>query len=511
MRKTIWGFALLVIMAFLASCSESSEYTNAIPKDAAMVVSLDFKSMAQKSGINGKEGESVVTKLTDVLKSGLEGEAYATAEKIVKNPAETGLSLTDRVYLFVTSNSNTFAVVAKVSSESKVRSLMQSLKEQGLCSDLKSESGCTWTILGNGLCAYNNGTFLLVGTLYGNPEGMKDTLLAWMRQDTANSYASTSDFAKLRDAKGDINIVANMSVLPREATMQMRMGMPADLRLEDIKCLLSTTFEKGKVVVDFESLIENKELIALYEKQTQTSTPLKGTYMEYFPANTLLWASANFNGEAIYNLLCENPTIKQSLDNPMLPIDLKTIFSAIHGDIAIGFSSLVNNDLLVYADVTNKEFLKAFEELRPLLALSGGQMKLNSTVTDQYEFHMYNQSILFGVNENLFYLSNNEQMADEAGRRYGVSLQNTPWAAEVTKNRSFMVFNTVELVKELGAAPRISRILGGETVMIMNNLFGPCEYVDVMAPDWKNGQMNIVMKDKSTNVLQLIVHALDNL
>ena len=76
-------------------------------------------------------------------------------------------------------------------------------------------------------------------------------------------------------------------------------------------------------------------------------------------------------------------------------------------------------------------------------------------------------------------------MADEAGRRYGVSLQNTPWAAEVTKNRSFMVFNTVELVKELGAAPRISRILGGETVMIMNNLFGPCEYVDVMAPDWK--------------------------
>ena len=200
-----------------------------------------------------------------------------------------------------------------------------------------------------------------------------------MRQDTANSYASTLDFAKLRDAKGDINIVANMSVLPREATMQMRMGMPADLRLEDIKCLLSTTFEKGKVVVDFESLIENKELIALYEKQTQTSTPLKGTYMEYFPANTLLWASANFNGEAIYNLLCENPTIKQSLDNPMLPIDLKTIFSAIHGDIAIGFSSLVNNDLLVYADVTNKEFLKAFEELRPLLALSGGQMKLNST------------------------------------------------------------------------------------------------------------------------------------
>ena len=76
-------------------------------------------------------------------------------------------------------------------------------------------------------------------------------------------------------------------------------------------------------------------------------------------------AGGNINGKGIYDLLCENPTIRQALDNPMLPIDLKTIFSAIHGDIAIGFSSLVNNDLLVYADVTNKEFLKAFEELRP--------------------------------------------------------------------------------------------------------------------------------------------------
>lgn len=511
MKKTILGVALLVVVSLLASCSESNEYVNAIPKDAAMVVSLDLKSMAQKSGINGKEGERVVAKLTDALKSGLEGEAYATAEKIVKNPAETGLSLTDKSYMFVTSNSNAFAFVAKVSSESKVETLMQSLKEQQLCSELKTESGCTWTTLGNGLCAYNSGTFLLLGTFGSDPEGMKGTLLAWMRQDAENSYASTHDFDRLRNAKGEINVLVNMAVLPHEATMQMRMGMPADLKLEDIKCLISATFEKGKIVVDFESLIENKDLIALYEKQTELSTPLKGAYMEYYPANTLLWASGNLNGEAIYDLLCENPTIKQSLDNPMLPVDLKTIFSAIHGDVAIGFSSLANNELLVYADVTNKEFLSTFEDLRPLFALSGGQMKLNSTGADQYELRMYNQSIWFGVKDKMFYLSNNEQMADEAGRRYGVSLQNTSWADDVCKNRSFVVFNTVELLKELNTVPYISRMLGQEMVMIIKNVFGPCEYINAMAADWKKGQMNIVMKDKDKNVLQLVVRALEDL
>ena len=76
MRKGIWGFALVAIVLLMASCSSESEYANAIPKDAAMVMSFDFKTMAEKSGINGKGGEKVVAKLTDALKSGLEGEAY---------------------------------------------------------------------------------------------------------------------------------------------------------------------------------------------------------------------------------------------------------------------------------------------------------------------------------------------------------------------------------------------------------------------------------------------------
>ncbi len=63
MRKGIWGFALVAIVLLMASCSES-EYANAIPKDAAMVMSFDFKTMAEKSGINGKGGEKVIANWT---------------------------------------------------------------------------------------------------------------------------------------------------------------------------------------------------------------------------------------------------------------------------------------------------------------------------------------------------------------------------------------------------------------------------------------------------------------
>ena len=64
--------------------------------------------------------------------------------------------------------------------------------------------------------------------------------------------------------------------------------------------------------------------------------------------------------------------------------------------------------MLIYADVTNKDFLQSFEDLKPLLAMTGGQMQLNSTGKDQYEFRMYRQSIWFGVKDNLLYISNNE-------------------------------------------------------------------------------------------------------
>ena len=124
----------------MASCSSESEYANAIPKDAAMVMSFDFKTMAEKSGINGKGGEKVVAKLTDALKSGLEGEAYKTAEKIIQNPSESGLSFTDKVYMFITPHSNAFALLAKVDDEGKVEALLEALKNEQICTELKSEA-----------------------------------------------------------------------------------------------------------------------------------------------------------------------------------------------------------------------------------------------------------------------------------------------------------------------------------------------------------------------------------
>ncbi len=509
MKRTIGGWVLLAIVACLAYCTSKNEYTNAIPKDASVVVSLDLKSMAAKGGIDGKDGEKVVEKLTAARKSGLEGEAYKAMEKIIQKPSESGLSFSDRVYLFATPHSGAFGLVAKVNSKGKVKSCLEALEKEQLCTAPKNESGCSWVQAGDALCAFNGGTFLVLTGGKGDIMDMKETLLAWMRQDATSSYAGTADYERLGAASGDITALVNLSVIPEELTMQWRMGVSADLNPDDIKYLFSVHFEKGKTVIDSETLVENKTLQALYEKQSAVMSPVKGTYLECFPASTLLWAGSHISGQEVYDLLCENPTIKQGLENPILPIDIESIFASIQGDIAVGYGSLASNAILAYADVTNSEFLQTFEELRPLLALTGGQMQLISAGKDRYELRMYRQSIWFGVKDGMFYLSNDGKLASEAGRRYGVSLRNAPWAGDVSDSRFFLLFNAAQLAEEMHEHPQMLYGTGVDGNMA-ELMLGLCDYVELAIPDWKNGQMNVVMKDKDLNLLQLLVRGLEN-
>lgn len=82
-------------MAFLlASCGEKNPYTNVLPKDAATVVSLDVMEMAKKCALDKQARQTMGT----MMKSSLKGTADGLVDKIMDDPEESGLRLTDRVY-----------------------------------------------------------------------------------------------------------------------------------------------------------------------------------------------------------------------------------------------------------------------------------------------------------------------------------------------------------------------------------------------------------------------------
>ncbi len=506
MSKKIFNNLLLIGILFLVSCSPKTEYTHALPKNASIVVGMELDQMANKAGLNGSEGEKVVKKLKTLMKGGLQGDAAQLAERIIDQPSESGLSFDDKVYLFVTPHAEALAILAKVTDEGKLETLMNVLQKESIATPLREESGCRWTQVGGALCAFNNGTFLLLQPSKGDASGMKGTLLSLMRQKEGEGFASLPEFTKIEAPGNDIASVVNLSAVPYELTTPLRMGLSADIRLEDIKYFVSANFEPGKVVMNSESLISNPKILGFFDTMDKVIQPIQGKYLDYYQGNTLLWASGRIDGKELYRMLCQNPTIKQMLDNPLLPVDVKYIFSSIQGDFAMGRSTLYTNNYLLYADVTNSDFLKTFEDLRPMLALTGGQIVLDNVGTDEYVMRTYEGNYYFGVKNNRLYVTNNRSFAEEAGRTYGASMGVKPWSAEVKQNRLYASVNLSAIAK----AYRSYNFTGNKQVdTFLMLLINQCNYLNASMPDWRQGKAELVLNDKDQNLLKLLVSMLE--
>lgn len=506
MSKKILKSILFIGILFLASCSPKTEYTHALPKNASIVVGMELDQMANKAGLNGSGGEKVIKKLKTLMKGGLQGDAAQLAERIIDQPSESGLSFDDKVYLFATPHAEALAILAKVTDEGKLETLMNVLQKESIATPLREESGCRWTQVGGALCAFNNGTFLLLQPSKGDASGMKGTLLSLMRQKEGEGFASLPEFTKIEAPGNDIASVVNLSAVPYELTTPLRMGLSADIRLEDIKYFVSANFEPGKVVMNSESLISNPKILGFFDTMDKVIQPIQGKYLDYYQGNTLLWASGRIDGKELYRMLCQNPTIKQMLDNPLLPVDVEYIFSSIQGDFAVGRSTLYTDNYLLYADVTNSDFLKTFEDLRPMLALTGGQIVLDNVGTDEYVMRTYEGNYYFGVKNNRLYVTNNRSFAEEAGRTYGASMGVKPWSAEVKQNRLYASVNLSAIAK----AYRSYNFTGNKQVdTFLMLLINQCNYLNASMPDWRQGKAELVLNDKDQNLLKLLVSMLE--
>ena len=506
MSKKILKSILFIGILFLASCSPKTEYTHALPKNASIVVGMELDQMANKAGLNGSEGEKVVKKLKTLMKGGLQGDAAQLAERIIDQPSESGLSFDDKVYLFATPHAEALAILAKVTDEGKLETLMNVLQKESIATPLREESGCRWTQVGGALCAFNNGTFLLLQPSKGDASGMKGTLLSLMRQKEGEGFASLPEFTKIEAPGNDIASVVNLSAVPYELTTPLRMGLSADIRLEDIKYFVSANFEPGKVMMNAESLISNPKILGFFDTMDKVIQPIQGKYLDYYQGNTLLWASGRIDGKELYHMLCQNPTIKQALDNPLLPVDVEYIFSSIQGDFAVGRSTLYTDNYLIYADVTNSDFLKTFEDLRPMLALTGGQIVLDNVGVNEYVLRTYEGNYYFGVKNNRLYVTNNRSFAEEAGRTYGASMGVKPWSEEVKQNRLYASVNLSAIAK----AYRSYGFTGNKQVdTFLMLLINQCNYLNASMPDWRQGKAELVLNEKEQNLLKLLVTMLE--
>lgn len=165
MKTLNWLGSLALGMAcMLASCSGGNTYTNALPKDAAMVISLDVDGMVRKCALDEQTRKSV----EQMLKTNLKGRADALIDKIMEDPEESGLRLTDRVFFFATPQTEMGGALIRMADKDKLEDLIAILHEQQACEAPADGDGCRWAIGGGGLMAWT--MMLFVGCTQRQPQ-----------------------------------------------------------------------------------------------------------------------------------------------------------------------------------------------------------------------------------------------------------------------------------------------------------------------------------------------------
>lgn len=497
----------------LTACSGGADYERVLPKDAAAVATVDLKAMAAKAGLQNSEGQVAMNRLADLLKSGLT-DSENLIDRIVADPDESGLSLKDRLYLFVEKRSVSAGVLMRVTDEGKLTDLLEMLKEQGVCEALRESDGCTWTLMGKMLVAYNEDAFLLVMDPSGRNAGdMQHSVAKWLRQKREDSFAETEDYQSIQNAKGDISVWASMALLPERAVYPLTMGGSAELRGEDVKALATMNFEAGKLVCDVRSLTTDKVITKVAEEYFNATAPVKGEHLDDFPANTFGWSALRVDGAKLYKWLNSNPTVKRMFEHSMIPLDFHAIFSAVKGDVSFTVTNPLYGDFILLADVVSTDFLQTVEELKPMIAMTGGQMRLMNRGEQAYEFYMMDGSALnlrpgpvhvwFGVKDGKMYFTNRENLVER--KVLGLSMRNTEWGKEVEGKRGFSVVNFISLMQTVSSTLRKQQ---------MPPVFMGLDRLDRMTVEMREEDkmvhMELLFKDRNRNVLEQMM-ALVNL
>jgi hypothetical protein len=268
-KKTISRLSVLaVLIVFLAACSKTSEYTNVIPADASVVASINLKSLASKAGLDDKENEAAKQKVLEALKSGMNAATFQQLEKVMKNPGESGIDVESPFYVFSSSSFPYPTVVGKVNNEDKLHASLDVMAKEQICQPVGEADGYSFTTMNSGLLVFNSSTILVVnvsGTT--QTDKAKEAITNLLKQTASNSIVKSGAFQKMEKQKSDINFFASMTAIPSTYRDQITMGLPTEVKAEDITLIGGLNFEKGKIALKTENYTENEAVKALLKNK----------------------------------------------------------------------------------------------------------------------------------------------------------------------------------------------------------------------------------------------------
>lgn len=489
------ALVLLISVILLSACSKSVEYANVIPVDASAVVSIDLNALTQKSGLN--ENKAVKQKLTDVLKSGLNADALQYMERLMKEPAESGLSASDNIYIFTMAAAETTGLVAKVTDMNKVKELFKLLEQEQISMPLQDTgvNGYQLTFLNEkDVVCFNENTLLIVIGKDAFSSEHTESVAKMMIAQTAEQSVSTVEGFKIMSAKKeDIVAYVTMDVMPNEYAFLLKDNMPEGLSLKDYQFVGTLNFEKGKIQVAFEGV--KNEALEKYQKRYERLVSKQNTeYMNYFPESSLFYMGASIDGEKLVEVISSVPEARESIKRLGEQFDIESVLKSIDGDIVYGMSSLSAQGspaLTCFVKVKNDELLNTLNKSL------GGMAKQESDGNYSVAMGM-GLNAYYGMKDGVFFFAI-DQDAKNVWEKKKNSLADE-WASEAKGTYMFTLMNIQDALKQ----PMVNLMMsmGGKEAALIRKVMSQFDYVECTVPDMNKCTLDIVMTNQNENALK---------
>ena len=495
---------LTVLIVFLTACAKTSEYTNVIPADASVVASINLKSLASKAGLNDKENETAKQKVLEALKSGMNAATFQQLEKVMKNPSESGIDIESPFYVFSSSSFPYPAIVGKVSNEDNLHTSLDVMTKEQICQPVSEADGYSFTTMNGILLAFNNSTVMIV-TVNGTSqtEKAKKGITDLMKQTADNSIVKCGAFQKMEQQKSDVNFFASMKTIPATYRSQASMGLPAEVKPEDITLVGGLNFEKGKIALKSENYTENDAVKALLKKQMESFGKTNGTFAKYFPASTLMFLNIGVKGEGLYNLLSENKEFRNTISIAKAD-EVKELFGSFNGDISAGLINVTRNiapTFMLYADVKNGNALEALYKNKQSLGMKRGE-DIIQLGKDEYVYKTKGMNIFFGIKDKQMYATNDELLYKNVGKAADKSIKDAPYASDMKGKNIFVAINA-DAILDLTVVKMVAGF-GGQEVKTYIELANKVSYLS-MSSEGEISEIDLCLKDKDAKAIKQIV------
>lgn len=492
------ALALLVSVMLLSACSKSVEYVNVIPAEASAVVSIDLKALTQKSGLN--ENEAMKQKLADAMKSGLDADALQYMERLMKEPSESGISTSDKIYVFTMEAAENAGLVAKVTDMNKVKELFKLLEQEQISMPLQDTgvNGYQLAFLNEkDVACFNENTLLIViGKDVFASEYTESAAKAMIAQTAEQGISSVEGFKMMSGKKGDIAAYVMMNVMPNEYTSLLKENMPEGLSLKDYQFVVTLNFEKGKVRVELESV--KNEALEKYQKQYEgLLSKLNTDFLKYFPASSLFYMGASIDGEKLLEVISSAPEAQETIKRLGEQIDIESVLKSIDGDMVYGMSSLSAQGapaLTCFVKVKNDELLNAVN--KALGAMVKQESDGNYSVAIGMGLNAY-----YGMKDGVFF-STMDPDAKNIWEKKKNSLADE-WASKAKGTYMFTLINVQDILKQ--PIVNLMMSMGGQEAALMRMVASQFDYVECTLPEMNKWTLDIVLTNRDENALKQLI------